>query len=52
MPIYVGLDLGTQSLKAVVIRVSEDERRVIFEHSLDFDRDFPDYGGLDTDNND
>jgi xylulokinase len=44
MSIYIGLDLATQSLKAVVIEVGAQERRVVFRHRLGFDEDFPSYG--------
>lgn len=44
MSVYIGLDLGTQSLKAVVIAVGGRGREVVFEHKLDFDEDFPAYG--------
>jgi xylulokinase len=47
MPIYIGLDLGTQSLKAVVIEVSGQERRLLFKRKLDFDEEFPAYGTRD-----
>jgi len=43
MPLYLGLDSSTQSLTASVIEASEDVRRVVFEHSVVFDRDLPHY---------
>lgn len=44
MALYLGLDAGTQSLSAIVIEIDGDTRRIVFEHSLNFDRDFPEYG--------
>ncbi|MDP2321209.1 MAG: FGGY-family carbohydrate kinase [Acidobacteriota bacterium] len=44
MALYLGFDAGTQSLSAIVIEVDGDRRRILFEHSLNFDRDFPEYG--------
>jgi xylulokinase len=44
MPVYLGLDLSTQSFTAVAIEVSGRERRVAFEESLDFDGTLPQYG--------
>jgi len=44
MPLYLGLDSSTQSLSAIVIEVDAGVRRVVFEDSLAFDRDFPEYG--------
>jgi xylulokinase len=43
MPLYVGLDCSTQSLSAIVIEIDGDIRRVVFQHSLNFDREFPAY---------
>jgi xylulokinase len=43
MPLYVGLDCSTQSLSAVVLEIDGDTRRVVFQHSLNFDREFPAY---------
>jgi len=43
MPLYVGLDCSTQSLTAIVIAVDGDRRRVVFQHALSFDCDFPAY---------
>jgi xylulokinase len=42
--LYLGFDCSTQSLSAIVIEVHGDRRRVVFQHSLNFDRDFPVYG--------
>ena len=44
MPVYLGLDLSTQSVTALAIEVSGRERRVAFEESLDFDGALPQYG--------
>ena len=45
MPLYLGFDSSTQSLTAIVIRVDDNgSRSVIFERSLRFDDDFPNYG--------
>jgi xylulokinase len=40
--LYLGLDSSTQSLTAVVL--DGDERRVVFESSLNFDTELPRYG--------
>ncbi len=45
MALYLGLDSSTQSLTAVLIEVgANDERNVLFQHSLLFDSEFPGYG--------
>ena len=44
MALYVGLDSSTQSLTATVIEAGPAARRVVFEHSVAFDRDLPAYG--------
>lgn len=44
MALYLGFDAGAQSLGAIVIEIDGDNRRTLFEHSLNFDRDFPEYG--------
>ena len=44
MPLYLGLDCSTQSLTAIVVEIHDDVRRIVFQHSLNFDRDFPEYG--------
>lgn len=51
MSLYLGFDSSTQSLTATVIEVEDDlrqaqgrrQRRVVFEQSLNFDRDLPAY---------
>lgn len=44
LPLYLGIDAGTQSLTAIVIEIEGDTRRVVFNRALNFDRDFPEYG--------
>src|SRR5262245_41020201 len=44
MGLYLGLDCSTQGLTAIVIEIDGDTRRVVFNSSLNFDRDFPEYG--------
>lgn len=44
MSLYAGLDSSTQSLSAIVLDTSEGGRRIVFERSLNFDRDLPEYG--------
>jgi len=44
MALYLGLDLSTQSLSAIVLEVEEAARAVVFERSLAFDEVAPGYG--------
>jgi xylulokinase len=44
MAFYLGFDSSTQSLTATVIEVNGDDRRIAFEHVLQFDAEFPEYG--------
>jgi len=44
VPLYLGLDSSTQSLTAVVVDIEGDRREVVFQSSLSFDRDLPQYG--------
>jgi xylulokinase len=44
VPLYLGLDSSTQSLSAIVIDVSDDNRQVVFDSSLAFDEVLPHYG--------
>ena len=44
MPLYLGLDATTHGLNAIVIEIENDVRRVVFNRSLNFDRDLPHYG--------
>ncbi|MGH9383166.1 MAG: xylulokinase, partial [Vicinamibacterales bacterium] len=43
MALYLGFDCSTQSFGAIVIDIDGDVRRVVFQHSLNFDREFPAY---------
>src|SRR5439155_119539 len=42
--LYLGFDSSTQSLTGIVLEIGGSERRVVFQRSLNFDRDFPHYG--------
>lgn len=42
--LYLGLDASTQSLTAIVVEIRGSTRRIVFQHSLNFDRDLPEYG--------
>jgi len=44
VPVYLGLDCGTQSLNAVAIEVEDGERRVLLDLSMPFDDALPTYG--------
>jgi xylulokinase len=44
MATYLGFDASTQSLTATVIEVTANQRRMVFEHALEFDAEFPEYG--------
>jgi xylulokinase len=44
MGLYLGFDSSTQSLTATVIEIRGNARRILFEHALDFDAAFPEYG--------
>jgi xylulokinase len=44
MATYLGFDSSTQSLTATVIEVNGNDRRIVFEHVLQFDDEFPEYG--------
>jgi xylulokinase len=44
MGLYLGLDCSTQGLTAIVVEIKGNTRQVVFNSSLNFDRDFPDYG--------
>jgi xylulokinase len=44
MGLYLGIDCSTQGLTAIVIEIDSSTRRIVFESSLNFDRDFPEYG--------
>lgn len=45
MPLYLGLDIGSHGLTAIVIEVEPGLRRIVFDRSWRFDRDFPEYVG-------
>ena len=42
MPLYLGLDSSTQSITAIVI--DSDSREIVYEHGINFDAAFPEYG--------
>lgn len=44
MPLYLGLDASTQSLTGIVLEVTESRREIVWQHSLNFDAEFPRYG--------
>ncbi len=44
MATYLGFDSSTQSLTATVIEITGGERQIVFEHVLQFDAEFPEYG--------
>ena len=44
MSLYLGLDASTQSLTAIVVEIEGDVRRVVWQYTLNFDRDLPEYG--------
>lgn len=44
MELFAGLDVSTQSCKLIVIDV--DSAEVVFLHSVNYDRDLPEYGTL------
>jgi xylulokinase len=44
MPIYLGLDCGTQSMNALALEIEGERRKVLFSLSLPFDESFPGYG--------
>jgi xylulokinase len=44
VPLYLGFDASTQGLTAIVLEISAGARRIVFQHSLNFDRDLPEYG--------
>ena len=44
MPLYLGIDCSTQSLTAIVLEIDGETRRVVFNQSVNYDRDFPEYG--------
>jgi xylulokinase len=44
VPLYLGLDSSTQSLTAIVAELDNDRREIVFQSSLSFDKDLPQYG--------
>ena len=44
IPLYLGFDSSTQGLTAIVLEIGEDGRRAVFQQTLNFDRDLPEYG--------
>jgi xylulokinase len=44
VPLYLGLDSSTQSLTAIVAELDDDRREIVFQSSLSFDKDLPQYG--------
>ena len=44
MSLYLGLDSSTQSLSAIVIDVQGDRRQVVFDATIPFDEELPQYG--------
>ncbi len=44
MPLYLGLDAGPLGLTAVLIEIEGNIRRVVFNRTINFDRDLPGYG--------
>lgn len=41
--LYLGFDCSTQSLSAIIIEITPNTRRIVFEQSIDFDDGFPSY---------
>ena len=41
---YLGLDSSTQSLTATIIETGDGRHDVVFEHAINFDEAFPEYG--------
>jgi sugar (pentulose or hexulose) kinase len=44
MPLYLGLDASAHGLTAIVIEIEGERRRVVFNRTINFDRDLPSYG--------
>jgi xylulokinase len=44
MPLYLGFDSSTQGLTAMVIRVDDGARDIVFQETLNYERDLPEYG--------
>lgn len=43
-PLYLGLDSSTQGLAAIIIEVDRGRARVVWQHDLDYDTTFPEFG--------
>ena len=43
MALFLGFDSSTQSLSALLLECAGGERRIVFEHTLEFDRELPEY---------
>ena len=46
MSLFLGLDSSTQGLTAVIISVSGTSRGVVWQHTINYDHDLPEYGTL------
>ena len=44
MAMYLGFDASTQSVTATIIETGNGRREVVFEHALNFDESFPEFG--------
>ena len=44
MALFLGFDSSTQSLSALLLECAGRERRIVFEHTLEFDRELGEYG--------
>jgi len=44
MPLYLGFDASTQSLTATIIDAGGGRHDVVFEHAINFDEAFPEFG--------
>ena len=44
MPLYLGFDASTQSLTATVIDAGDGRHDLVFEHAINFDETFPEFG--------
>ena len=44
MPMYLGLEAGARGLNAIVIEIEGERRRIVFNRTINFDRDLPSYG--------
>src|SRR4051812_39889561 len=44
MAMYLGFDASTQSLTATIVDAGRGRHDVVFEHAINFDEMFPEYG--------